>query len=154
MKDLMKISEIADFFGVSPKAMRLYEQKGIIKPCKVDAVNGYRYYSPDQVKQLNALVELQNLGFSLNDIKKIMDGGIKSEKLKDFLFKKKVEWEQHIAEVQRKIEAIENIENRIARKQGKEIAEMTEDERAQFIFEVVSVEELKAERVLSEAIWL
>lgn len=105
MKNLMKISEIAEFFGVSPKAMRLYEQKGIIKPCKVDAVNDYRYYSPDQVKQ-------------------------------------------------RKIEAIENIENRIARKQGKEITEMTEDERAQFIFEVVSVEELKASRVLSEAIWL
>lgn len=38
MKDgLMLIGEIADFFGVSRKAMRLYEKKGIIKPTEVDA---------------------------------------------------------------------------------------------------------------------
>lgn len=43
--DLMLIGEIAEFFGVSRKAMRLYEKKGIIKPVKVDAANGYRYYS-------------------------------------------------------------------------------------------------------------
>ena len=43
MKDgLMLIGEIADFFGVSRKAIRLYEKKGIIKPVMVDAENGYR----------------------------------------------------------------------------------------------------------------
>lgn len=42
--DLMLIGEIADFFGISRKAIRLYEKKGIIKPVKVDAANGYRYY--------------------------------------------------------------------------------------------------------------
>lgn len=156
MKDnLMTISEIADFFGVTPKAMRLYEQKEIIKPFKIDPENGYRYYSADQVKQLNALVELQELGFSLNEIKKIMNGGIKSDKLKEALAQKKIEWEQHAAEVQRKIESIESIENRITAKKGeKEISQMTEEERAWYIFNVVSVEELKANKVLSEAIWL
>ena len=39
---LMLIGEIADFYGVSRKAMRLYEKKGIIKPVKVDDANGYR----------------------------------------------------------------------------------------------------------------
>lgn len=154
MQDLMKISEIADFFGISTKAMRIYEKKGIIKPCKIDAENGYRYYSADQVKQLNALIALQDLGFSLNEIQKIMNGGIKSEKLKDSLFQKKIEWEQHIAEVQRKIDLIEEMENRLAQKKGKEISLMTEEERAQFIFNIVSVEELKNNKTLSEAIWL
>ena len=42
--DLMLIGEIADFFGVSRKAIRLYEKKGILKPVKTDAANGYRYY--------------------------------------------------------------------------------------------------------------
>ena len=45
--DLMLIGEIADFFGISRKAIRLYEKKGIIKPIKVDASNGYRYYSAE-----------------------------------------------------------------------------------------------------------
>ena len=48
--ELMLIGEIADFFGISRKAMRLYEKKGIIKPVKVDTTNGYRYYSAEQVK--------------------------------------------------------------------------------------------------------
>ena len=61
--DLMLIGEIADFFGISRKAIRLYEKKGIIKPVKVDAANGYRYYSAEQVQQLNALLELKVLGF-------------------------------------------------------------------------------------------
>lgn len=49
-KGLMTIGEIAEFYGVSRKAMRLYEKKGIIKPVKVDPANGYRYYSVAQVK--------------------------------------------------------------------------------------------------------
>ena len=55
-KGLMTIGEIAEFYGVSRKAMRLYEKKGIIKPVKVDPANGYRYYSAAQVEQLNALL--------------------------------------------------------------------------------------------------
>ena len=51
----MLIGEIADFFGISRKAMRLYEKKGIIKPVKVDASNGYRYYSAGQVQQKGLL---------------------------------------------------------------------------------------------------
>ena len=53
-EELLKISEIADFFGTTPKALRIYEQKGIIIPCKIDPESGYRYYSADQVK--NALI--------------------------------------------------------------------------------------------------
>jgi len=43
------------FFNVlsSRKAIRLYEKKNIIKPVEVDAQNGYRYYSVDQIQQLN-----------------------------------------------------------------------------------------------------
>ena len=41
--NLMLIGELADFFGVSRKAIRLYEKKGIIKPVKIDPENGYHY---------------------------------------------------------------------------------------------------------------
>lgn len=90
MKDnLMLIGEIAEFFGVSRKAIRLYEKKGIIKPVEVDTQNGYRYYSADQVQQLNALLELKALGFSLDEIKTVMDGGMSKELLLEALDKKK-----------------------------------------------------------------
>lgn len=154
-EDLLKISEIADFFGVSAKAMRIYEQKNIIKPCKIDPLTGYRYYSADQVKQLNTLIELQELGFSLAEIKKIMNGGVTTAKLKESMEKKRAEWERHVEEVHRKIESIEKIEDKIASKQGqKEISKMTEDERAWYLVNVVAIEDLKANKTLSDAIWL
>ena len=153
--ELLKISELADFFGTTPKALRLYEKKGILVPCKIDPQTGYRYYSADQVKKLNVLVELQELGFTLNEIKKIMKGGLKSQAFLDALYSKKVEWEQKKSEIQSKIGAIENIEQNLSRKIGtKEITEMTEDERAWFLLNAVCVEELKASKVLSDAIWV
>ena len=153
--ELLKISELADFFGTTPKALRLYEKKGIIVPCKIDPQTGYRYYSADQVKKLNILVELQELGFSLNEIKKIMKGSLKSQGFLDALYSKKVEWEQKKNEVQKKIDAIENIEQNLSRKiDGKEISEMTEEERELFLLNVVCVEELKASKNLSDAIWV
>ncbi len=153
--ELLKISELADFFGTTPKALRLYEKKGIIVPSKVDPQTGYRYYSADQVKKLNVLVELQELGFSLNEIKKIMKGGLKSQGFLDSLYSKKVEWEQKKNELQKKIDAIETIEQKLSREIGStEITAMTDEERAWFLLNVVCVEELKATKVLSEAIWL
>ena len=153
--ELLKISELADFFGTTPKALRLYEKKGIIIPSKVDSQTGYRYYSADQVKKLNVLVELQELGFSLNEIKKIMMGGLKSQGFLDSLYAKKVEWEQKKNELQKKIDAIETIEQKLSRKIGStEITAMTDEERAWFLLNVVCVEELKASKLLSEAIWV
>lgn len=46
---LMKIGEIAAFFNVSVKAVRIYEKKGIIRPARIDKQTGYRYYTADQV---------------------------------------------------------------------------------------------------------
>lgn len=50
-KPLMKIGEIAAFFNVSVKALRIYEKKGIIKPEKIDPQTSYRYYTADQLSK-------------------------------------------------------------------------------------------------------
>jgi len=49
---LMKIGEIAAFFNVSVKAIRIYEKKGILIPAKTDPDTGYRYYTANQVQTL------------------------------------------------------------------------------------------------------
>ena len=74
--NLLRIGEIAGFFNVSVKAIRIYEKMGIIKPVKVDPKTKYRYYSADQVQQLDAVLELKQLGFSLAEIKRLLDGGM------------------------------------------------------------------------------
>ena len=76
---LLKIGELAKLVGVSAKALRLYEKMDIIKPAKVDEENGYRLYSPDQSKRVESLLEWQDMGFSLKEIKIIFSGRYSKE---------------------------------------------------------------------------
>ncbi len=152
---LMMIGEIADFYGVSRKAMRLYEKKGIIKPVKVDPANGYRYYSAEQVQQLDALLELKALGFSLDEIKTIIDGSTAKEPLLQMLQKKRRAWQEAMNAAKYKEECLENIIRNVQGSQPAErIAEMTEDERAWLLVKMVCVEEAAVRQSLSEALWL
>ena len=153
--DLMLIGEIADFFGVSRKAIRLYEKKGILKPVKTDAANGYRYYSAEQVQQLNALLELKALGFSLDEIKMILDGKTAKESLLEMLEKKRRAWLETIDSARYKAECLgEMIQNLQASSAAQEITEMTEEERAWLLVKMVCLEDVRAQKILSEALWL
>ena len=85
---LLKIGELASLAGVSSKALRLYESKDIIKPVKVDPETGYRFYSAEQCEIVEALVALQDMGFSLNEIKMLLQGSASKEELQVLLCQK------------------------------------------------------------------
>ncbi len=152
---LMLIGEIADFFGVSRKAIRIYEKKGIIKPVKVDAASGYRYYSAEQVQQLNALLELKALGFSLDEIKGILDGKTAKQSLLEILEKKRQAWQETMNCAGYKAECLgEVIKNVQDSRAAQKITEMTEEERAWLLAKLVCTEDVRAQKILSEALWL
>ncbi len=154
-EQLMRIGEIAAFFNVSAKAMRLYEKMEIIKPVKVDKATGYRYYTADQVQKMNALIELKALGFSLSEIKSIMAGETTGTQLIKALGRKKQSWQDAVSAAQNKMEAIEAITERLARtRSGENIHELSEEERAWLLVKMVCVEDLRGQSVLSEALWL
>ena len=58
---------------VTVKTLRHYEQKGLLLPDEVDEWTGYRYYSIDQMQKLQAIRDLQRLGFSLDEIKDLFE---------------------------------------------------------------------------------
>lgn len=152
---LMMIGEIAEFFGISRKAIRLYEKKGIIKPVKVDAANEYRYYSAEQVQQLNALLELKALGFSLDEIKMILDGKKEKGALLEMLEKKRQAWQEAMDSARYKEECLSEIINNLqASPAARKITEMTEEERAWLLVKMVCQEDVRAQKILSEALWL
>lgn len=152
---LMMIGEIADFFGISRKAIRLYEKKGIIKPVEVDAANGYRYYSAEQVQQLNALVELKALGFSLDEIRLIIDGKTEKAPFLAMLEKKRQAWQEAMNQAKYKEECLDNIINNVKGSGAAEkITEMTEEERAWLLVKMVCIEDIRAQHALSEALWV
>lgn len=152
---LMRIGEIAAFYNVSVKAIRIYEKKGILVPAKVDPYTGYRYYTADQVQILDALLELKMLGFSLNEIKNIMSGGINSNDLMAALARKRLAWQDAIVSAENKIDAIDKIMERMAKsKEATKLQELTDEQRAWLLAKMVCVEDLHGQNVLSEALWL
>jgi len=155
MDNLMRIGEIASFFNVTVKAMRVYEKMGIINPVKIDDQTGYRYYAANQVPQLNALLDLKQLGFSLSEIKNLLAGGMANEDFMEALVHKKTKWQETIDVAEGKIDAIENITKRLSTSESAtKMHELTEEERAWLLVKMVCVEDLHGQSVLSEAIWL
>ena len=72
-KTKLKIGEFSQLMQVTVKTLRHYEQKGLLLPETVDEWTGYRYYCIDQMQKLQAIRDLQNLGFSLDEIKDLFD---------------------------------------------------------------------------------
>lgn len=66
MTDRIDISEVARRTGLTLRALRFYEQRGIVRPLRSDG--GRRIYGPGELARLNAAVALKNAGFSLSDI--------------------------------------------------------------------------------------
>ncbi len=65
-------SETARRFGVSVKALRLYEQRGLLTPLRSEA--GWRTYGPDQIARLHQILALKGLGLPLARIGELLAG--------------------------------------------------------------------------------
>ena len=72
-KTKLKIGEVSKMMQVTVKTLRHYEQKGLLLPDEVDEWTGYRYYSINQMQRLQAIRDLQRLGFSLDEIKDLFE---------------------------------------------------------------------------------
>ena len=68
---LLTIGEFARASRLSPKALRLYDSLGLLRPARVDEWTGYRYYSPDQLDQARLVAWLRRLDMPLAKIKEI-----------------------------------------------------------------------------------
>lgn len=65
-------ADAARSLGVSVKALRLYEQRGLLQPARTEA--GYRHYSADDLRAARDVVALRSLGLSLAQIAKALTG--------------------------------------------------------------------------------
>ena len=65
-------SEIARRLGVSVKALRLYEERGLVSPGRTAA--GWRAYGPDELARTAEIVALRALGFSLAQVERVLSG--------------------------------------------------------------------------------
>ncbi|MBR5197875.1 MAG: MerR family transcriptional regulator, partial [Alistipes sp.] len=74
-KTKLKIGEFSKMMQVTVKTLRHYEQRGLLLPDEVDEWTGYRYYSTAQMQRLNTIRGLQQQGFTLEEIKELLEDG-------------------------------------------------------------------------------
>ena len=83
MEKKMTSGEIAKKAGVSQKAIRLYDEKGLLRPSGYSEGN-YRLYDEESLSMLNKIVALKKIGFSLEDIRDSLANG-KAEDIRSAL---------------------------------------------------------------------
>ena len=72
-ESLLSIGELATRSGLSPKALRLYDESGLLVPRRVDPSTGYRSYGVDQVGRARLIAALRGLGMGLARIRVLCD---------------------------------------------------------------------------------
>ena len=72
MKNFFTIKKAAEMCGTTAETLRHYDRLGLVRPKKVDEWTGYRYYSEDEIVRINTVRALQSMGFSLGEIKDIL----------------------------------------------------------------------------------
>ncbi len=65
MDERMTIGEFAVAAGLTPKALRLYDELGLLRPAQVDPTTGYRSYVPAQLERARLVAALRRVGMPL-----------------------------------------------------------------------------------------
>jgi serine/threonine protein phosphatase PrpC len=68
---LMSSGEFARTSGLTRKALRLYDELGLLTPARVDPQSGYRFYAPAQLEQARLVAWLRRLGMPLATIRSV-----------------------------------------------------------------------------------
>lgn len=71
---LYKIGMFAQINHVTVKALRFYEEQKLLLPAYVDGENGYRYYTMNQMADIQRITALKQAGFTLEEIKLVNQG--------------------------------------------------------------------------------
>lgn len=75
---MYKIGEFSLLNKVTIKTLRYYNEIGLFIPKVIDKYTGYRYYDEDQLEEFNKISKYKELGFSLEDIKKLKNNNDES----------------------------------------------------------------------------
>lgn len=79
---MFRIGEFSQIARVTIDTLRHYDELGLLKPAKVDPFTGYRYYSAKQLMPLHRILALKEVGFSLEEIARILQEPLTTDQLR------------------------------------------------------------------------
>jgi DNA-binding transcriptional MerR regulator len=100
---MFKIGDFSRLTRISVKTLHHYDDIGLFKPAHVDQWTSYRYYSFEQLPRLNQILALEELGFTLEDIRTLLDVALTPQQLRAVLTARQTELERQRVEIDEKL---------------------------------------------------
>jgi DNA-binding transcriptional MerR regulator len=82
---MFSIGEFARHGRVSVRMLRHYDAIGLLRPASVDPPTSYRFYDASQLAELNRIIALKDLGFTLQQVQAILDEQVSPSELRGML---------------------------------------------------------------------
>lgn len=103
---MLRIGEFSKMSKITIKALRYYDEEGLLKPETIDKFTGYRLYTTSQLIEVHRIQSLRQIGISIEEIKLVLS---KTVSIKDVLEKRKAEVVAELAYGQDQLSRIEFI---------------------------------------------
>ncbi|MEE4592779.1 MerR family transcriptional regulator [Streptomyces sp. DSM 41524] len=104
---MFTIGDFARHGRVSVRMLRHYDATGLLRPAHVDPATGYRSYSAAQLSRLNRIIALKELGFTLQQVRDIVDDKVGTEELRGMLRLRRAELEATVAATAARLAQVE-----------------------------------------------
>jgi len=104
---MLNIGEFARLGQVSRRMLRHYDEIGMLKPEQVDPMNGYRHYGAHQLSRLHRILALRDLGFTLEQIREVLEENPPVEQLRGMLRMRQAQIGQTVDEEQERLRRVE-----------------------------------------------
>lgn len=103
---MFKIGDFSMLSKVPVKTLRYYDQIDLLKPKQIDQDSGYRYYSAEQLLEVNRIFLYKELGFTLKQMAQLLREDISVEQIQGMFLLKESEIQQLIEREQQKLARI------------------------------------------------
>ncbi len=104
---MISIGDFARLGRVSVRMLRHYDMIGLLRPEHVDPHTGYRYYRPGQLRRLNRIVALKELGLRLEQVRAIVDEQLTGDQLRAMLRLRQAELEAQILDGRHRLDRVQ-----------------------------------------------
>ena len=104
---MISIGDFARLGRVSVRMLRHYDTIGLLRPEHVDPHTGYRYYRPGQLRRLNRIVALKDLGLRLEQVRAIVDEQLTGDQLRAMLRLRQAELEAQILDGRHRLDRVQ-----------------------------------------------
>ena len=92
----ISISALSIAYGLTPEALRYYEEKGLLSPERT-ASSGFRKFSIADIQVLGIIKSLQRQGFSLDEIRRVLKTGVSLDELLAMMDDKRAQMRKDIS---------------------------------------------------------